>query len=124
MAKKKEQATEVAELTIQADNVTIETERNGDPAGAKAMLPEDVAAFAEPEMEEVKTGKHIITGEPVTRKVPAKKAPVDYATDDRREFEVAKAITGSLNGRTFDLKPGDKVHMNGDEMRIFKPYLK
>lgn len=122
MTKKKEvEVKEATEVTIKADNVTIETERNGDPAGAKAILPEDVLDNA-PKTEEVVTGKHVITGEEVKKTVPVK-AVEDYKTKDRKEFEVAQNITGSLNGRVFDMKKGDKVHLNEDESTLFASYL-
>ncbi len=74
------------------------------------------------EKKTVVTGKHIHTGEDVTKEVQVAKVE-NYATKDRKEFEVAAAITGSLNGRKFDLAKGDMVHMNEDEAALFDAYL-
>lgn len=74
------------------------------------------------EVKEIVTGKHAITGEDVKKTVEVAHVE-DYKTEDRKEFEVAQNITGSLNGRVFDMKKGEKVHLNEDESTLFGAYL-
>ena len=114
------------------ENKTAPT--SAEPRTAKAaMAPTDLlplpvvsvppATATAPMTETVVTGKHILTGEPFTAERPIKKPAPTYNTGDRAPYTVHTAITGSLNGRKFDLKVGETVNLNADESKLLKPYV-
>lgn len=76
------------------------------------------------EMEMVRTGVDIRTGAPVMKAIPVRKAAsVQWNTGDRAGYIAHTAGTGSLNGRRFDFKAGDKINLNADEAKLFKDYV-
>lgn len=111
------------QVTIQAEEVIVNApmERNAPDTGAKAMLPEDIQAVVN-ENKKVVAGRHVITGETTYKDAPVVKAPRDWS-EGRKLFPVHKAITGSLNGRKFDMKVGDEVYLNADELKLFRMYV-
>lgn len=123
MAKKKV-VEQVEEVVIQADNVTLNTERNGDPAGAKADmdLPADVKAVVEENAPMVQTGKDIRDGKPVMKPAPIKPKAEDFS-EGRKLFPVHTSVEGSFNTRKISLKQGEKVYLNEDELAIFRNYV-
>lgn len=100
-------------VTIDAEDVVINNSREitSPDAGAKTD-----------EYMEVASGRNIFTGETLMKQVSVPKTPKDWS-EGRKKFPVHKAITGSLNNRKFDLKVGDDVYLNADELSIFRLYV-
>lgn len=86
-------------------------------------LNEDVMVAPVKEAEnEVRTGVDIRSGMPVMK--PAKaKVKKTFEGEDRVEYVASKAGEGSLNGREFKFKAGEKLNMNVDEAKLFAAYI-
>lgn len=73
------------------------------------------------ELKSVVTGRDIRDGSAVVKQIEVE-IEKDYS-EGRKLMRVHAAITGSVQGRKFDLKPGQEVYMNDDEVAVFKAYV-
>lgn len=73
------------------------------------------------ELKKVVTGRDIRDGSDVIKEIEVE-IQKDHS-EGRMLKKAHSSITGSVQGRKFDLKPGDEVYMNEDEALVFKAYV-